>query len=186
MRLNACELEIDLVCRGLRLPSEVILRSGRALSRTRAALSRGRSSRESNRSRRRSRASSGSLPRASSRPCVSSARRSAPTWKTGPPPRYDDLRQVMLAMYEAGRRHRIPIGVAPNVEVSLVVTPADAALLAPRRADFAATRSGAGCSERRRGRPLPRVCAPVRARLHCDARRVRALGRYLWLTAREF
>lgn len=53
-----------------------------------------------------------------------------------PPPRYEDMRQVMLAMYEACRRHRIPIGVAPNVEVSLVVTPDDAALLAPRRADF--------------------------------------------------
>jgi hypothetical protein len=53
-----------------------------------------------------------------------------------PPPRYEDMRQVMLAMYEACRRHRIPIGVAPNVEVSLVVTPDDAALLAPRRAGF--------------------------------------------------
>ena len=33
-------------------------------------------------------------------------------------------------MYDACRRHRIPIGVAPNIEVSLVVNPDDAALLA--------------------------------------------------------
>ena len=46
------------------------------------------------------------------------------------------MRTVMLAMYDACRRHRIPIGMAPNLEVSLVVTPDDAALLAPRRADF--------------------------------------------------
>ena len=53
-----------------------------------------------------------------------------------PTPKFDDMRTVMLAMYDACRRHRIPIGVAPNLEVSLVVTPDDAALLAPRCADF--------------------------------------------------
>lgn len=53
-----------------------------------------------------------------------------------PPPDYDDMRAVMLAMYEACKRHRIPIGVAPNVEVSLVVTPDDAALLATHSAGF--------------------------------------------------
>jgi len=49
-----------------------------------------------------------------------------------PPPDYDDMRRVMLAVYDACRRHRVPIGLAPNIEVSLVVNPDDAALLAPR------------------------------------------------------
>jgi hypothetical protein len=53
-----------------------------------------------------------------------------------PPPSYDDMRLVMAAMYDACRRHRIPIGLAPNIEVSLVVNPDDAALLAPRNAGF--------------------------------------------------
>jgi hypothetical protein len=46
------------------------------------------------------------------------------------------MRTVMTAMYDACRRHRIPIGVAPNIEVSLVVSPDDAALLAPRNGGF--------------------------------------------------
>jgi hypothetical protein len=46
------------------------------------------------------------------------------------PPRYEDMRRVMLAMYTACRQRRIPIGAAPRIEVSLVVTPDDAALLA--------------------------------------------------------
>jgi hypothetical protein len=53
-----------------------------------------------------------------------------------PPPSYEDMRTVMLAVYDACRRHRIPIGLAPNIEVSLVVNPDDAALLAPRDAAF--------------------------------------------------
>jgi hypothetical protein len=53
-----------------------------------------------------------------------------------PPPAYEDMRKVMLAMYDACRRRRIPIGLAPNIEVSLVVNPDDAALLAPRDAAF--------------------------------------------------
>jgi hypothetical protein len=48
-----------------------------------------------------------------------------------PPPEYDDMRRVLLAVYDACRRHRVPIGLAPNIEVSLVVTPDDAAMLAP-------------------------------------------------------
>jgi hypothetical protein len=52
------------------------------------------------------------------------------------PPTFDDMRTVMAAMYDACRRHRIPIGLAPNIEVSLVVNPDDAALLAPRTAGF--------------------------------------------------
>ena len=39
--LNACELEIDLFCRGLRVPAEVSLDGGRAISRTRAGLGSG-------------------------------------------------------------------------------------------------------------------------------------------------
>lgn len=53
-----------------------------------------------------------------------------------PPPRYEAMRAVMQAMYDACRRHRLPIGVAPNIEVSLVVTPDDAALLAERTLGF--------------------------------------------------
>jgi hypothetical protein len=48
-----------------------------------------------------------------------------------PPPDYEDMRVVLAAVYDACRRHRVPIGVAPNIEVSLVVNPDDAALLAP-------------------------------------------------------
>jgi hypothetical protein len=53
-----------------------------------------------------------------------------------PSPEYHDMRMVMAAAYDACRRHRIPIGLAPNIEVSLVVNPDDAALLAPRTAGF--------------------------------------------------
>jgi len=49
-----------------------------------------------------------------------------------PPPDYDDMRRVLAAVYDACRRHHVPIGLAPNIEVSLVVNPDDAALLAPR------------------------------------------------------
>ena len=52
------------------------------------------------------------------------------------PPAFDEMRTVMTAMYDACRRHRIPIGLAPNIEVSLVVSPDDAALLAPRNRGF--------------------------------------------------
>ena len=49
-----------------------------------------------------------------------------------PPPGFDDMRRVLAGVYDACRRHRVPIGLAPNIEVSLVVNPDDAALLAPR------------------------------------------------------
>ena len=51
-------------------------------------------------------------------------------------PPYDDMRRVMVALYDACRRHRVPIGLAPNIEVSLVVNPDDTALLAERTASF--------------------------------------------------
>jgi hypothetical protein len=53
-----------------------------------------------------------------------------------PPPVYEEMRGVMAHMYEACRRHWIPSGVAPNLEVSLVVTPDEAALLAARNVGF--------------------------------------------------
>jgi hypothetical protein len=53
-----------------------------------------------------------------------------------PPPRYDDMRVVMQAVYDACRRRRLPIGAAPNIEVSIVVNPDDAALLAERDLAF--------------------------------------------------
>ncbi len=48
-----------------------------------------------------------------------------------PPPDYHDMRRVLRAVYDACRRHHVPIGLAPNIEVSLVVNPDDAAMLAP-------------------------------------------------------
>jgi hypothetical protein len=48
-----------------------------------------------------------------------------------PPPAFADMRHVMAHVYAACRRHWLPIGAAPHVEVSLVVNPDDAALLSP-------------------------------------------------------
>lgn len=53
-----------------------------------------------------------------------------------PSPRYEDMRRVMRHVYDACRRHWIPIGAAPNIEVSLVVNPDDTAFLADRTAGF--------------------------------------------------
>ena len=53
-----------------------------------------------------------------------------------PSPAYEDMRRVMVHVYEACRRHWLPIGAAPNIEVSLVVNPDDAALLAERNLGF--------------------------------------------------
>jgi hypothetical protein len=53
-----------------------------------------------------------------------------------PPPVYDEMRRVMAHAYDACRRHWLPIGAAPNIEVSLVVNPDDAALLAERDRGF--------------------------------------------------
>jgi hypothetical protein len=51
-------------------------------------------------------------------------------------PTSQDLRRMMRHVYEACRRHWLPIGAAPNRESSLVVDPDDAVLLAPRDAGF--------------------------------------------------
>lgn len=48
-----------------------------------------------------------------------------------PPPEYSDMRQVFQYMIESCIRKRIPIGIAPNIEVSLVAQPTDALYLAP-------------------------------------------------------
>jgi uncharacterized radical SAM superfamily protein len=53
-----------------------------------------------------------------------------------PPPAYEEIRTVMAHVYAACQRHWLPIGVAPNIEVSLVVNPDDAALIAKRTAAF--------------------------------------------------
>jgi len=55
-----------------------------------------------------------------------------------PPPSYDDMRAVMAHLYAACRRRWLPIGAAPNIEVSLVVNPDDAAFLAPRTPGYLA------------------------------------------------
>jgi hypothetical protein len=53
-----------------------------------------------------------------------------------PPPSFEDMTFVMRHVYDACRRHWLPIGAAPNIEVSLVVNPDDTALLADRDAGF--------------------------------------------------
>jgi hypothetical protein len=52
------------------------------------------------------------------------------------PPEYAEMRKVMAAVYDACKRHKIPIGLAPNIEVSLVVNPDDSAMLARRDSSF--------------------------------------------------
>ena len=53
-----------------------------------------------------------------------------------PSPQYEDMRGVMQHVYEACRRHWLPIGAAPIIEVSLVVNPDDTSLLVERDAGF--------------------------------------------------
>jgi hypothetical protein len=47
-----------------------------------------------------------------------------------PSPKYEEMRAVFAHVYEACRRNGIPIGAAPNIEVSLIVQPDDARELA--------------------------------------------------------
>jgi hypothetical protein len=53
-----------------------------------------------------------------------------------PSPGYEDMVDVMRHMYVACRRRGIPIGIAPNIEVSLIVNPDDAQYLVPRTFGF--------------------------------------------------
>ncbi|MBI1390582.1 MAG: hypothetical protein GC154_19295 [bacterium] len=46
-------------------------------------------------------------------------------------PRYEDMRVVFQHVYESCMKNGVPIGLAPNIEVSLVVQPTDAEELAP-------------------------------------------------------
>ena len=52
------------------------------------------------------------------------------------PPRADELRPVFAHLYEACQRQHLPIGLAPNVHVSLVLLPEECRTLAPRRARY--------------------------------------------------
>jgi hypothetical protein len=56
-----------------------------------------------------------------------------------PSPDPDEMEVVMRAVWDACRRHLVPVGLAPNIEVSLVVSPDDAADLVehPGPADLA-------------------------------------------------
>lgn len=47
-------------------------------------------------------------------------------------PSYDDMRDVFQYVYESCMKRDIPIGIAPNIEVSLVVQPTDTTYLAPK------------------------------------------------------
>ncbi|HJZ12790.1 MAG TPA: radical SAM protein, partial [Acidobacteriota bacterium] len=49
-----------------------------------------------------------------------------------PAPKYEDMVQIMRYMYECCVKKGIPIGVAPNIEVSLIVQPDDGRYLVPR------------------------------------------------------
>ena len=53
-----------------------------------------------------------------------------------PPPNYQDMLIVMKHAYESCRRKHIPIGIAPNIEVSLIVQPDDGRYLVPRNLNF--------------------------------------------------
>lgn len=53
-----------------------------------------------------------------------------------PSPKYDDMAAVMRYMYETCRKKGIPIGITPNIEVSLIVQPDDARYLVPRNLAF--------------------------------------------------
>ena len=53
-----------------------------------------------------------------------------------PSPRYEDMVLVMRHMYRACRKQKIPIGAAPNIEVSLIVNPDDAQYLVPQSLSF--------------------------------------------------
>jgi hypothetical protein len=49
------------------------------------------------------------------------------------PPRTEDMVPVFTRLYEACMEKGLPIGVAPNVHVSLVMLPEECASLSPRR-----------------------------------------------------
>lgn len=50
-----------------------------------------------------------------------------------PPPQYEPMLEVFRHLYGACRKRWIPMDVAPNIEVSLIVQPGDTLYLAPKR-----------------------------------------------------
>ncbi|HEX6861942.1 MAG TPA: hypothetical protein VF414_03945, partial [Thermoanaerobaculia bacterium] len=50
-----------------------------------------------------------------------------------PPPRTEDMLPVFTRLYEACMEAGLPIGCAPNVNVSLVLLPEECRSLSPRR-----------------------------------------------------
>jgi hypothetical protein len=50
-----------------------------------------------------------------------------------PPPRTEDMVPVFRRLYEACMENRLPIGIAPNIHVSLVLLPDECRSLSPRR-----------------------------------------------------
>ncbi len=80
-----------------------------------------------------------------------------------PPPDPDEMVVVMRSVWDACRRHLVPVGLAPNVEVSLIVGAPDAAELVEHpgvgdlawRAALAAARVAARPVFARRMRPRP-------------------------------
>lgn len=53
-----------------------------------------------------------------------------------PPPSYQEMREVFQHLIESCMAKHIPIGIAPNIEVSLVVQPTDALYLASRTLSY--------------------------------------------------
>lgn len=88
-----------------------------------------------------------------------------------PPPDPAAMEPVFREVWDACRRHLVPVGIAPNVEVSIVMTPDDCAELVERpgptdlawRAALRALRAAAGPRFRRRMRAAPRTASPAPA-----------------------
>ena len=53
-----------------------------------------------------------------------------------PSPAYEDMRAVMKHMYDSCKKNGIPVGVQPNIEVSLIVNPDDAKYLADKNLSY--------------------------------------------------
>jgi hypothetical protein len=52
--------------------------------------------------------------------------------ESSPGPTYEDMRRVYAHVYACMRKNGVPMGIVPNIEVSLVVNPDDTKFLAPR------------------------------------------------------
>ena len=50
-----------------------------------------------------------------------------------PPPRTEDMLPIFRRLYEACMENGLPIGIAPNIHVSLVLLPDECRSLSPRR-----------------------------------------------------